>query len=298
MIQKTITGISLAILFFNFYSALGFSPLFQDPASNTYLKKETRGSFSLMKYYLATNLEKNPRYFWNLINKYRDTDSRARYFDSLIVLDAIYKFQRESKLKFLQPVYYNRKSRHVYNLDYASKAYSRIKFQYVKDLLGGQKTLQNGNIIVLDRETQPFAADKTSSLHGMTLIPIKLPNKTVYSVYFLREALPVELGISEFYKQGNESIFLRGWVLSDSNINTIQVHYAGKKLGEAKMGMPRPDIFYKFPKYLEKNSGFLFKGALEYRPGNDHIDLVFMSDEETVAKKKLLLKNLTTKVES
>jgi beta-N-acetylglucosaminidase len=53
-------------------------------------------------------------------------------------------------------------------------------------------------------------------------------------------------------------IIVKGWFLDDAGVSKIEVLVDGRIMGEAQLGLPRPDVGNIYPEYQNKNSGYLF----------------------------------------
>lgn len=87
------------------------------------------------------------------------------------------------------------------------------------------------------------------------------------------------------------NLFVKGWAISNSGTREIGVFYKGEKLGNAKIGMARPDVAAIIDKPNNQNAGFIFEYYWDSLDGGDKAPEV---EVHFVNKKgeKVILKSL------
>lgn len=81
--------------------------------------------------------------------------------------------------------------------------------------------------------------------------------------------------INHFWDQakfaGSGELHVEGWAVCASGIAEVAVHLAGERLGEAVLGLPRPDVGRQFKTVaMAGNAGFRFQASLPDLAAGDH----------------------------
>jgi subtilisin family serine protease len=120
-----------------------------------------------------------------------------------------------------------------------------------------------------------------------------------YSLKVIETNLPVEGSIDSPKQDAlvNGITPVTGWILSGKNIEKVEVLVDGKKVGEAKYGIERNDIYQKFPQYYNENSGFSYQlNATTLTNGNRTITIRAIETNGTVTtfSRNVVVENFAT----
>lgn len=122
-----------------------------------------------------------------------------------------------------------------------------------------------------------------------------------YSLKVTEKILPVE-GSIESPKQDalvNGTTTVTGWILSGKDIEKVEVLIDGKKVGEAKYGIARNDVYQQFPHYYNENSGFSYQlNTTTLTIGNRSITISAIATNGTVTNfsRNVVVENFATQV--
>lgn len=111
--------------------------------------------------------------------------------------------------------------------------------------------------------------------------PIFYPNVTTSATPIhqrqLRTAVAVEIKsfetsdamgvLDEVAVLGNGKLWIRGWVLSGRSLKGIEVELDDRPVGRARLGLPRPDVYWTHPEYANRYGGFDFTGGARATAG-------------------------------
>lgn len=92
----------------------------------------------------------------------------------------------------------------------------------------------------------------------------------------------------KFYKDNisisSGNLNVSGWALLQDGVKTIELYLDNNKLGNAEIGLPRPDVSSTYPGYTNgQNSGFKFEKNLnEFAPGNHAMTIKVIGNDGSV----------------
>jgi glycosyltransferase involved in cell wall biosynthesis len=105
------------------------------------------------------------------------------------------------------------------------------------------------------------------------------------------------------YLSAQKKIKMNGCILSRVKVNKIVFFIAGRRVGEARLNVSRPDVYRKFPEYNERNSGWLIESDFDLQEAghNQQIEVHLYLEGEAnplVAQKKMAVKVESISLES
>jgi hypothetical protein len=80
----------------------------------------------------------------------------------------------------------------------------------------------------------------------------------------------LKIAVDEVSVARNGYVTIRGWILAEEAVESLHIALDKKPLGEARLGLPRLDVYQAFPRHNNRESGFVLTAPFSSRMSGKH----------------------------